>query len=38
MALDETAEISISRPADAVARYMFDPANDSTSSGPQGLR
>lgn len=28
MALDETAEIRISRPADAVAAYMFDPAND----------
>jgi carbon monoxide dehydrogenase subunit G len=28
MALDETAEISISRPADEVAAYMFDPSND----------
>lgn len=28
MALDETAEIRISRPAEEVARYMFDPAND----------
>ena len=28
MALDETAEIGISRPADEVAAYMFDPAND----------
>ena len=28
MALDETAEIGIARPADEVAAYMFDPAND----------
>lgn len=28
MALDETAEIRISRPADEVAAYMFDPAHD----------
>jgi uncharacterized membrane protein len=28
MALDETAEIRISRPAEEVAAYMFDPAND----------
>ena len=28
MALDETAEIHISHPADEVAAYMFDPAND----------
>jgi hypothetical protein len=33
MALDETAEIRISRPADAVATYMFDPANDPTWIG-----
>lgn len=30
MALDETAEIRISRPADEVAAFMFDPANDPT--------
>lgn len=28
MALDETAEVRIARPADEVAGYMFDPAND----------
>lgn len=28
MALDETAEIRISRPADEVAAFMFDPAHD----------
>jgi hypothetical protein len=28
MALDETAEIRIARPAAEVAAYMFDPAND----------
>lgn len=28
MALDEVAEVCISRPADEVAAYMFDPAND----------
>jgi carbon monoxide dehydrogenase subunit G len=28
MALDVTAEIRIARPADEVAAYMFDPAND----------
>jgi uncharacterized membrane protein len=28
MALDETAEVPISRPAAEVAAYMFDPAND----------
>lgn len=28
MALDETAEAAIARPADEVAAYMFDPAND----------
>lgn len=28
MALDETAEVRIARPADEVAAYMFDPAND----------
>lgn len=30
MALDEIAEARISRPADEVAAYMFDPANDPT--------
>ena len=30
MALDEIAEIRIARPADEVAAYMFDPANDPT--------
>lgn len=30
MALDEVAEIRITRPADEVAAYMFDPANDAT--------
>lgn len=30
MALDEVAEIRIARPADEVAAYMFDPANDAT--------
>lgn len=30
MALDETAEIRIARPAAEVAAYMFDPANDPT--------
>ena len=33
MALDETAEIHISRPADEVAAYMFDPAQDPTWIG-----
>jgi carbon monoxide dehydrogenase subunit G len=33
MGLDETAEIHISRPADEVAAYMFDPANDPTWIG-----
>jgi carbon monoxide dehydrogenase subunit G len=28
MALDETAEVRIARPAGDVAAYMFDPAND----------
>ena len=28
MALDETAEIRIARPAEQVAAYMFDPVND----------
>lgn len=28
MALDETAEAHIARPADEVAAYMFDPTND----------
>jgi uncharacterized membrane protein len=28
MALDETAEIRIARPAEQVAAYMFDPIND----------
>ena len=28
MALDETAEARIARPADEVAAYMFDPTND----------
>ena len=33
MALDEKAEIHISRPADEVAAYMFDPAHDPTWIG-----
>jgi hypothetical protein len=33
MALDETAEIQISRPAEEVAAYMFDPVNDPTWIG-----